>query len=499
MSKLSKFIKNLFNRDRKGVELAVIQFLQDSLATIYRYNTKDEHVEILNGNKFEEIDISWNEIENKLHPSSKAKFNMLFENIKTGKMTKASTDFLVLDEQRSVYTKENHTILSFEDKNIVPKWIYIIVRNIEKNIETEQKLYNANRWLELASQVCKISLWNFSTEENRFSYPEQAKFNGMQVTMVDELLKRTHTDDRRIVEGMTDILKRRRNKAFNLEFTFDIDGKQTWSPVQFFGLPTSIDEKGFVSIYTGYMLNKGDRYELERNLEKATKEAERSNSLKDSFVQNISHYFRTPLNSIMGFAQIISDCDSEEERNMCLAQMQKNNGDLLLYINELLEYSTVSAQYIELKKEEFEVGDVLEEVWAYSMAKAENGVNIRYEKPYETFVIEWDKEQLNMMCTRLLKNALRYTQQGDIVVGIIPTPEGLELWVEYDGFNPNILDGDAMYSSFEKPDFNDSLDSLELCLCKMVAEYAKGTINASTDKTKSSISINIPCHIVNIM
>lgn len=86
--------------------------------------------------------------------------------------------------------------------------------------------------------------------------------------------------------------------------------------------------------------------------EKITHEAENASRMKSLFLANMSHEIRTPLNAIEGFARIMAETDSQEERMQFLEIIESNNNRLLNLINEILDLSRVESGELVFKKED---------------------------------------------------------------------------------------------------------------------------------------------------
>jgi signal transduction histidine kinase len=83
--------------------------------------------------------------------------------------------------------------------------------------------------------------------------------------------------------------------------------------------------------------------------EKAQK-AEQASRMKSLFLANMSHEIRTPLNAIEGFARVMAETDSAEERMKYMEIIESNNGRVLALINEILDLSRVEAGEITINK-----------------------------------------------------------------------------------------------------------------------------------------------------
>ena len=93
--------------------------------------------------------------------------------------------------------------------------------------------------------------------------------------------------------------------------------------------------------------------------EKASK-AEKASKMKSLFLANMSHEIRTPLNAIEGFARILVEADSMQDRMNYLEIIESNNRRLLSLVNEILDLSRVEAGEISIKKTNVDLNYMLE-------------------------------------------------------------------------------------------------------------------------------------------
>jgi len=477
------------------------QVLSEGRMEVFRYSATKNVIERFEGDHFEPTGRKIEYIKKTVHPAHRKKFEFLHNNLVSGKMTKGSAEFLMLDSKTNLYKYKHHSYNTYNEKDVKPEWVYCISKDQDEKHQQVEKLDNVRRWLEMVVQACDLMVWNYDTYEGRFVYPEQSFERYSKFEYLNDIIRCVHPDDRKSMDALADVFRRKRNKAINLNMRIDYTGTgKNWSYVKFYGIPDTLDDNGDVKVYSGYIRNMSNIIDLEKQLAVVTEKADKSEMMKDLFVQNISHYVRTPLNSIMGFAQMVGDCSTEEEKAICLQQMKQNNDDLLRYLNDLLEYSTILAGYMPLQMEVFNACNILEEECATVATRVMETipVEIKYERPVSKIMIEWDKERFQKIYNRLAKNALRFTRQGEVILRLHPTTEGVMMQCEYTAICPNIAEGEDMYSSFDKPDFMDSLDSLELCLCRLTVERNHGVMSARTTDNTSVFTVNIPCRIVNI-
>lgn len=155
----------------------------------------------------------------------------------------------------------------------------------------------------------------------------------------------------------------------------------------------------------------------EHQLKKAMEEAEESNRLKSAFLANISHEIRTPLHVIMGFSDVIAECEDQEERREYASVMKRNSETLNRLMSDLLDLSKIEAGAVNFHLSEFDAGKLCRDVAASLVARVKEGVSLEVEVPDAECIIRSDSSRLQQVLTNFLINAIKFTLKGHIRIG----------------------------------------------------------------------------------
>ncbi len=153
-----------------------------------------------------------------------------------------------------------------------------------------------------------------------------------------------------------------------------------------------------------------------RQMEEATKRAEKANRMKSIFLASVSHELRTPLNGILGYSELLK-MDIQEKKQRFYAETIHSSGKHLLdMVNDLLDFAKIEAGRLELKPVETDIRSLLESIAATHRSHAESKglvLTESYEGALQKNLV-CDPTRLRQVLNNLLNNAIKFTSQGEI-------------------------------------------------------------------------------------
>ena len=195
---------------------------------------------------------------------------------------------------------------------------------------------------------------------------------------------------------------------------------------------TEIQAKLFDALQGKEKLNsalKKSNDELEARVQKRTAEllkakekAEVANQAKSEFISNISHEFRTPLNAILGYTQILrKNHTSVDDQQMQGLQIIHENGEhLLTLVNDILDLSKIETNNLKLQPTEIYLPIFLERMINMMRLRAqEKGLLFKYDLGSDVpGTIEADGKRLRQILINLLSNAIKFTHSGKVILRV---------------------------------------------------------------------------------
>lgn len=216
-------------------------------------------------------------------------------------------------------------------------------------------------------------------------------------------------------------------KVFHTPF-FEGYTLATWTAVAInLIVVNTISTVSFVYLIRGLEESLNNERTLKQRLKKkserlinAKMKAEESDQLKSSFLANVSHEFRTPMNSILGFTEIMLYTNPDEEkRKRYLENIQHSGEQLLQIIHNTIEYSKIEMGKIDLESVKVQVSEIFETVYEQLKSINPEGVKFEYsnlEEEENKFIIT-DREKLTQIFSNLITNAFKFTSSGKVSYG----------------------------------------------------------------------------------
>ena len=253
-----------------------------------------------------------------------------------------------------------------------------------------------------------------------------------------------------------------------------------------------------------------DTQELNAKLQVAVEKAESANRAKSTFLSNMSHDIRTPMNAIIGFTTLaLSNIDDTDRVKDYLGKTLASSNHLLSLINDVLDMSRIESGKIHLEEVEVNLSDVLHDlktivsgqIYAKQLELYMDAMDVTDEDVY------CDKTRLNQVLMNLLSNAIKFTPAGGTVslrvrqlAGQVSGCGQYEFRVKDSGIGMSPEFAQKIFEPFER-ERTSTVSKIQgtglgMAICKNIVDMMGGTIEVQTAPGKGSeFIVRVPLRI----
>jgi PAS domain S-box-containing protein len=215
-----------------------------------------------------------------------------------------------------------------------------------------------------------------------------------------------------------------------------------------------LDANGHPEKIIGSMHDITDRKNVTEALKLAKEKAEMSDKLKTEFLNNISHEVRTPLNGILGFAEIISMPDlTEEEKKASIAMLYESSDRLLNTITNYMDISLIASGSLTVNKKDFIPAGILKRIFNKYETVCQNrhlDFILEISGQHESVALNSDPEICQKIISHFIDNAIKFTEKGSIHFGFTHSSGEIEFFVKDTGIGISTDSFHAIFDSFVK-------------------------------------------------
>ena len=255
------------------------------------------------------------------------------------------------------------------------------------------------------------------------------------------------------------------------------------------------NSKGMVKRAVGCATIIQERKEAEQVMLNAQKKAEQANMIKTQFLANMTHEFRTPLNSILGFSTIMAHSDTIEERMQCLGAIQTSGSLLIQIIEDVIELSKIESNEVELKRDLVDLNGLLEQAVNEARPMRKPDVEMEYHNTESNIILHGDRQKIALVMKQLLGNSCKYTEHGSIDVYCYRSSEYAVVTVKDTGIGMSQETAHHMFDRFYKGNTFIPGTGLGMSVVRGLVNLWNGTVKVNSQLGEgTTITFTIPLH-----
>lgn len=253
----------------------------------------------------------------------------------------------------------------------------------------------------------------------------------------------------------------------------------------------------FVNFYVGPLLRLIES--AFSKLATTTEQALAASKLKSEFLANMSHEIRTPMNGVLGMIQLLRQTRLDEKQQRFVSTLNTSANGLMTLLNDVLDFSKMEAEKLDLHRTSFLLRGLLEEVTELFAARAqakgiEIGCSVAHDLP--DYISE-DRERLRQVLSNLVGNAIKFTGEGEVFLRARRCGAGLSIDVRDTGIGIDERSRALLFSAFSQADGSSTRryggTGLGLAISRRLARLMEGDIAFESSPGKGSkFTVSLP-------
>lgn len=446
--------------------------------------------------------------------------NPMFENIDLDRLENTRTSSIVdfKDYQDDRYRLDDFELSGkmYYESTINPirnedgelTGVYMAGREITEMVESFHHLQNSVKHLQIANKnihdyinninyalrVSDVRLVNYYPDTCTLEM--STNINETQLRLTQLRCIRIGTEPfRKQISCALNRMDRRSASPIELSIETVIRDKQKRQIWLMFNMIPIKNSEGYVERYFGMCRNMTDLVETEQQLAVETKKAQETELLKQSFLTNMSYEIRTPLNTVVGFAELFEAEHDVADEPVFVEEIKRNSNSLLQLVNDILYLSRLDANMIESNKSDVDFSLIFDGHCQLGWSGVNPEVKTIVENPYEHLIVNIDQENLGKVIEKLCNNAAHFTKSGSIRTKYEYRHGELTISIEDTGSG---IDEDVLPHIFNRFERNYKMEkygtSLDLPIVQALVNLMGGSIEMQSEKGKGTTAwVTIPC------
>ncbi len=242
--------------------------------------------------------------------------------------------------------------------------------------------------------------------------------------------------------------------------------------------------------------------EVEKNLIKEKERAEKSDKLKEVFLQNLSHEVRTPLNAIVGFSNLLNNRNDLTTNDITeyTSLINRSSQQLLSIVTDIITISKIQTDQEKVNLKPIDINKLLDQIYfLYKPIANDKHIDLSYAKGSieKQFMIITDETKLAKIISNLLDNAIKFTHEGNVHFKYLVSENKISFIFKDTGIGINKEAINSIFERFRQADYSTHINyggtGLGLSISKSFTEMLGGTIKVESELNKgTTFRVTIP-------
>jgi signal transduction histidine kinase/NO-binding membrane sensor protein with MHYT domain/ActR/RegA family two-component response regulator len=220
--------------------------------------------------------------------------------------------------------------------------------------------------------------------------------------------------------------------------------------------------------------------------------AEAANRAKSEFLANMSHEIRTPLNGVLGIADVLTGTRLSKQQRQLVGVIKQSGGLLNGLLADLLDLAKVEAGAAELRPEPVALDDLIGSVTdLFRGAAAEKGLTLHFGVDAAAGVVDCDPQRLRQVLGNLVSNAIKFTDDGEVVLSALRTGSRVRFDVSDTGCGFDAEQKATLFQRFRQADSSATRKhggaGLGLAICDEFVRMMGGEISCHSTLGEGSV------------
>lgn len=361
------------------------------------------------------------------------------------------------------------------------------IKTLQKKLEEEKKKLN----LAMKNSGLVFCEYDFKTDEIVLSDDWKFLIKGTAGSNAQNIINNIYPSDSKMITDQFNSLSLGIRDTLTAEFRVQHPERGIiWISLSV--LITKRDEAHKPKQLIGLLEDITERISIQQELIKAKERAEESDRQKSAYLGNMSHKIRTPLNTIVGFSNLLTEDDiTHKEKNDYINIIRHDTEQVLHLIDDIINIAKIDANQLDINNKECSVNEIMNVLSEYYKTN-EKTANIEFITkpmlPDGKDLLKTDADKLHQILSNLLNNAFKFTTQGKIELGyfVNPVEEKMIIYVKDTGIGVQNEHKDKIFNHFYQANQMTEGTGLGLTISQSLVKLINGKLNFESKEGEGS-------------